>query len=267
MERVEAPLSKQPPEASIRRAVDSYYEQISTACFDALQAMAKMSSANASLSAGHNAGLDQEDKGLLYSHIILIENARYLMRELGQRIDLGSLVLKSILQRAESMFTDALQSYVVTVLRRPLGKLIDFVDGVELLLRSTPASEVTLHTQYARHAWKRVAKEYTTKDLRKSVEVLSRRVQKHFGLGLDDEDTGPGLAPIEAIHGHTWNADLAEDVMAQAWRGAEEQTVKEVERFGKVLREVWTNNSIAFELNQNEVHRIFGATAPSMKRR
>lgn len=226
-----------------------------------------MSSANASLGVGASAGTDQEDKGLLYSDIILIENARYLMRELGFRAEQGaaSRVLQSIRQRAEGMFTDALQSYVATVLRRPLGKLIDFVDGVELLMRSTPASEVTLHTQYARHAWKRVAKEYTAKDTRKSVEVLSRRVLKHFGLGLEEEES-TGLAPLESA-GHTWNADLAEDVMQHAWRVAEEQTAREVERFAKMVRAVWTDDSLSFELNPNEVHRIFAATPPSMKRR
>jgi exocyst complex component 1 len=48
------------------------------------------------------------------------------------------------------------------------------------LLRSTPANEVGLHSEYKKSAFKRTLGSLDSKDLKRAIESLSKRVDKHF---------------------------------------------------------------------------------------
>lgn len=54
---------------------------------------------------------------------------------------------------------------------------------MEQLLRTTPANEVGLHSAYTKSAARRVTSSLNAKDLRKAVEPLAKRVEKHFAAG------------------------------------------------------------------------------------
>jgi hypothetical protein len=104
------------------------------------------------------------------------------------------------------MYEENMQAYVKTLLRRSFGRLMvscargchgnradlqDFFDGVERLLKTTPPSEVSLHNSYSRSALKKVLKDNGAKDMRKAIETMSKRVDKHFG---DDDAPTSGAA-------------------------------------------------------------------------
>lgn len=57
----------------------------------------------------------------------------------------------------------------------------DYFQGLEQLLRTTPPTEVNLHGAYTKASLKRATADLRSKDLRKAVEVLYKRVDKHFG--------------------------------------------------------------------------------------
>ena len=234
---------------NIRGAMNNFYEQVAHATFEGLQMLAKMSSAQAATSG-------DDEKGVLYSQIILLENSRYLSVELSKIV---SNALTQILRRADAMFNDALGSYVTSVLRRPLGKMMDFADAVELLMRSTPANEITLHQAYSKSAFKKLAKEYTSKDVRKAIETLAKRVQKHFAA--DEEDAS---APAAAVTG---GVAAEEEVVMQVWRSCEDGAAKEVDRFARILKEVLPDGSVSIETSAQEVRKLFTAGAASLKRR
>ncbi len=239
-------------ELNLRGTVDTYYEQIGNATFEALQTMAKMSSANAASSGG------DEEKGALYAQIILIENARYLSVELGRLPNCPESVAQIFRRRADALLSDSLGSYIASVLRKPFGKMIDFADGVGLLMRSTPANEITLHAAYSKSNFKRVSKEYGSKDVRKSIETLSKRVQKHFAA---DEDDGPTTS-TSAI-----SNDGEEEAVVQVWRSCEGEAAKEVERFSRMIRDVLPDGSVTLDITAVDVRRLFQQSAPSVKRR
>ena len=203
-----------------------------------------MASANTTQQSG------DDEKGILYSQIILIENARYFCVELAK---MQSSAISQIVRRAESLFNDSLGSYVASVLRRPLSKMIDFVDAVDLLMRSTPANEIALHAAYSKSSFKRLAKEYTTKEVRKSIDALSKRVQKHFA---DDEDSASQSG-----------ADGGEDVLLLVWRSCEDNAAKEIDRFARIIRDVLPDGSVTLEITPLELRKFFQAAAPPPKRR
>jgi len=53
------------------------------------------------------------------------------------------------------------------------------------LLGAYPGNEIQLHAAYSKSSFKRLAKKHTRKEVRRSIEALSERVQKRFADGED----------------------------------------------------------------------------------
>ncbi|WFD33583.1 hypothetical protein MCUN1_000396 [Malassezia cuniculi] len=159
-----------------RAAIDSGFDRIGRAIFTVLQSISKID----------GAGTSDEDKGHLNYDVTLIENMHYLYTHVPAG---ASPALAQLAEHARGAFEMSVSSYVQTVLRRPLGKMIDFSSGIDSLLRTTPANEVTLHNAYSRSSAKKLVRDYTARDIRKGIEALSKRVQKHFD---DEEQVGAG---------------------------------------------------------------------------
>jgi hypothetical protein len=63
---------------------------------------------------------------------------------------------------------------------------------LEQLLRTTPPTEVSLHAAYTKMAVRRVLSDLRAKDLRKAVDALYKRVDKHFAADPDDGASAGG---------------------------------------------------------------------------
>ncbi|UZJ53331.1 hypothetical protein CBS101457_002651 [Exobasidium rhododendri] len=262
VERVEAQLTNAET-LNIRTAIDNYYEQICTTMFDVLQAMAipKVDGGGGIMS---NSNVD-DDKGLLNHHIILIENMHHFVKNVGRLK--GSVAFGPLLRRAQSILDDALSSYIQSSLRRPLGKMMDFGDGIDALLRSTPANEVSLHSTYNRQAAKRLVKEYSSKDIRKSIEALSKRVLKHF-----DEEEITTLAEGGSFYDSSGiSAEEIVEVLGKVWKSLEEGFTVECERLQRILRDCYSNSNDSSKLlcdfTMEDVRRPFVGNAPAGRKR
>jgi hypothetical protein len=243
---------------NIRGAIDTYYELICNSMFDVLQAMAIPK-----VDGGVGSHNTDEDKGLLNHHIILIENMYHFVKGVGRLR--GSSALEPLLNRAQNMLDDALSSYVQSALRRPLGKMMDFGDGIDALLRSTPAAEVSLHSAYNKQAAKRLSKDYHSKDIRKSIETLSKRVIKHF-----DEDEVTHLAEASNIHDASGiSAEEIIEVLGLVWRSLEDGYSMECERLQRILRECYSDSSsrILCDFTIEDVRRPFASNSPAARKR
>lgn len=249
---------------NIRSAIDSYLEAICSTMFDALQAMAipKVDGGIGSYNA-------DEDKGLLNHHIILIENMYHFVKDVGRLK--GSIALGPLIDRAQTMLDDALSAYVQSALRRPLGKMMDFGDGIDALLRSTPASEVSLHSAFNKQAAKRLVKDYSSKDIRKSIEALCKRVTKHF----DEEEItslAEGLNGASNLHDASGiSAEEIIEVLGLVWRSLEDGFTFECERMQRILRECYSTNTenskLLCDFTIEDVRRPFGSNSPAGRRR
>ena len=81
---------------------------------------------------------------------------------------------------AKTQYEIHLSAYVKAVIRRPLGKLLEFFEGIdELLLTKTP-EEVGFHANYNKTALRKVLSMFPGKEVKKSLSVLYKRVDKHF---------------------------------------------------------------------------------------
>ncbi|WFD42279.1 hypothetical protein MPSI1_000920 [Malassezia psittaci] len=184
----------------VRMAANDGYERIGRAIFMTLQSMPSMAAAGG-----------DEDKNQLNHQIILIENMYYVQTRIKPGMP-PNPALAQILDQAQSVFGFALNGYVQSVLRRSLGKMMNFCGGIESLLQTTPANEITLHGTYSKSAAKKLVREYSAKDVRKAIEALSKRVQKHFN---DEDDSSSGS------QSEVFDRDEAAKVLAHVWQALE----------------------------------------------
>jgi hypothetical protein len=212
----------------IRQSVDGAYQRIVQTMFDSLKQMAKLNG-------------EDEDKGQMNYHVILIENMHYFVAEIRQQ-EIGSVNVFST--RAEAVYEENLNAYVKMVLRRPFSKIIDYFDGVEQLLKTTAPSEVSRNSSYSRSALKKVVKEYDSKDVRKHVDVLFKRVEKHF-TEASEVTTGEssGITPGTVLVG--------------VWKACEEELLRITEIFAKRITQCYANAGVSLEYSVTDVEAAF----------
>ncbi|KAJ7102098.1 exocyst complex component sec3 subunit [Mycena belliarum] len=213
----------------IRATVDAAYDRIVQSMFESLKQMAKLDG-------------EGEDKGQLNFHVILIENMHQFVAETSQ-IEIGSVAV--FLRKAEAIYDENLGAYVKIVLRRPFGKLIDYFEGVERLLKTTAPSEVATNASYNKTALKKVVKEYNAKDIRKHVDALFKRVEKHFTEASEKtrtEETG-GIAPGTVLVG--------------VWKACEEELLRVTELVNKRISQCYADSGVTLDYNASDVEGAF----------
>ncbi|KAG9314221.1 exocyst complex component Sec3-domain-containing protein [Chiua virens] len=213
----------------IRAHVDSAYEKIVHSMFECLKHMATLDG-------------EGEDKGQLNYHVSLVENMHCFVAEISQ-LDTGSV--GGFLKQAEGIYSENLSAYVRIVLRRPFSKLIEFFEGLERLLKTTAPSEVQKNANYSKSSLKKVVKEFDGKDIRKHVDVLFRRVEKHFTEAEEKttKEESSGIAPGT--------------VMVGVWKACEEELQRMTESFRTRITQCYGDGGISMEYTSNDVESAF----------
>ncbi|EFP78831.2 hypothetical protein PGT21_032207 [Puccinia graminis f. sp. tritici] len=158
-----------------RKLVNQLYEQISQSMFEALQTMAKSEGDPVANSGGGSQ--EDRDKDRLNYHTLIIENMHHFVTTVSK---INAPALKASLEKAKEQYDHNLALYIRLVLRRPLARFIDYFQGIDELLRTTEPTQIPQHSQYTRASLKRVISTQDKKDIKKSIETLSKRVDKHF---------------------------------------------------------------------------------------
>ena len=163
---------------------------------------------------------------------VTAENMQHLVDDLTQ---LNITALGVFLERAKGLYEENMGAYVKTLMRRSFGRLMvscgphslsgpacandvqDFFDGVGKLLLNAPASEIHLHSSYSRSALKKMLKDNGAKDMRKAVETMSKRVDKHFA---DDDPASTTDASTSALIQIVWK-EITSALKAETSRAQE----------------------------------------------
>jgi len=168
----------------VRFTVNDAYTKINKAMWESLTFIAKESPGSAQ--PGGVSG-DPEDKEALNYHILLIENMNHYVEEVDTR---DNIVLEEWREKANHDMYHHLRQYSDAVIRRPLGKLLDFVESTESALKNVDKpTDVATKASHSRSTAKKVLAAYDLSSIKKGVETLKKRVEKHFG---DADD--PGLS-------------------------------------------------------------------------
>ena len=175
----------------IRQLINETYNKINKAMFESLKFIAKESPVimAGQKAGGPTTGGDTEDKEILNYHILLIENMNHYVEEVDVRG--GNPVLTEWKHRAVAEMAEHMDLYLHAIIRRPLGKLLDFIESTESLLANAPNGPTSIATRasHSRATFKKLLSTFDAKEVRRGVETLKKRVDKHFG---DADD--PGLS-------------------------------------------------------------------------
>jgi len=211
----------------IRESVDTALERIVDAMFDALQQMARIEGDS-----------EEKEKGQLNYHVILIENMHYFVQELGQ-VQYGSVT--PFRRRAEAKYKENLSAYIKIVLRRPFARILDYFDGVERLLQTTAPSEISNNSSYNRSSLKRTLKDYSAKDLKRLIDTLYKRVEKHFSAEGDDSGS----------------AAQSDGALSSVWSACEDETVSATQRFEDLINQCYGTLGISLDFSVSDVKAAF----------
>ncbi|KAJ9614495.1 hypothetical protein H2200_002632 [Cladophialophora chaetospira] len=180
----------------VRFIVNDAYTKLLKAMWESLNFIAKDNpAANSGAPTRSNApsGADSEDKEALNYHILLIENMAFFTDTMATH---NNVVLEEWVERASKDQLAHLSQYTDAVIRRPLGKWLDFLESTENLIGKqsdgTNLGVIAKMPSHSRSAAKKILGNYDSKEVRKGVELLKKRVEKHFAA---DEGTGESVAP------------------------------------------------------------------------
>lgn len=173
------------PNLNVRRTVDREYDRILKTMFDSLKVIARENPAVGVATAG--AGADPEDKEALNYHILLIENMNHFIEE----VDTHSLdTLERWKSAAQDELDEHITRYLDSVMRRPLGKLLDQIENIEGQLNTGKAPQaIAMQPSNNKATFDKVLLQYDAREVRKGIEALRKRIEKHF-------DENAGLAGI-----------------------------------------------------------------------
>jgi exocyst complex component 1 len=257
----------------VRLIVNEAYTKLNKAMWECLNFIAK--DEPGSSSAGHSGGIhvgstsaahaiagnanDPEDKEALNYHILLIENMNHYLEEVDER---SNPILKQWRERASEDLASHLAQYTDAVIRRPLGKWLDFVESTEAMLKSlntTTSSSISSSTadnassgsannttlasrpSHSRSTTKKLLSAHDTKEIRKGIETLKKRIEKHFGDGDDPA--------------------LARSLVAKVFAECAGRYAGAWERMGRVIEMVYAGEggggSLEIEWRREEVVALF----------
>lgn len=200
------------PALEVRFIVNDAYIKLLKAMWESLNFIAKdhpASSGGAVHSGGPSSG-DPEDKEALNYHILLIENMNYFVEETKTH---HNMVLEEWSEKATRDQFTHLSQYTDAVIRRPLGKWLDFLESTEALMKSTDNyASIANKPSHSRSSIKKVLSAYDGKEIRKGIETLKKRVEKHF-TDADDPSTSSKTLVSRVLEECNTRYSLAHDRM------------------------------------------------------
>jgi hypothetical protein len=152
VDRMEKMLSSW--DGNSRKSIDLAYQKIVKAIFESLEAEAQQFLTDSKTT--------NDEKDYLNMHIISIENMHHFYMEVRSR-KIPSL--EAAVKQAKTLYEFNLDAYCKFVIRKPLGKLLDFFEGVEGLLKTGPADEVSYHVRFSKNSVKEIIKKYPLKEV------------------------------------------------------------------------------------------------------
>ncbi|ORZ08930.1 exocyst complex component Sec3-domain-containing protein [Absidia repens] len=204
-------------EFQTRQTINEAYEKIINSMMSSLDTNARDSDETG------------DDKEQLNSNIMYIENMHHFYHALrSNRLS----VLEKWTKQARTKYESSLDAYIKVVIHRPLGKLLEFFDGIEILLRTSTPEEVAFHVSYNKSQLRKVISMYPPKDIRKALEQLYKRVDKHFS-----EEEG---------------------LLQVIWRGTQEELIRQHERMDGLISKCYPDAGLHLEFSIADLLAMMG---------
>ncbi|CAN6620088.1 exocyst complex component Sec3p [Trichomonascus vanleenenianus] len=201
-----------------RQLIDDSYDKIFREIFQSLHRLEKEQAAEVSYG---GATEDYEDKELLNYHIMMIENMSVIKDGIATETN-GMLM--SHRGSAMMQYNNEVRSYIHMILGRPMGRIIEFIEGVEAAIARNPRENPASRNTFSKSAVKRALSGIDGKELKKRADALYSRVEKHF-LGEEGDQ----------------HVDKNPQLMAKVWAALQQYAMEVHTRLVAILQKYYTS--------------------------
>lgn len=169
------------------------------------------------------------------TEVVLFENYHHLFAVLSQ---LKIASLEGQKKDAKQMYQECQQAYVTLYLGQPMEKVHVFFDGIESKLATgIRTEEIGYQLQFSKQELRKVIKEYTGKEVKKGLEQLYKRVEKH----LCEE----------------------ENLLQVVWHSMQDEFLKQYKYFESMIGKCYPDSGITFEFSIADLLNYFSDIAQS----
>lgn len=177
--------------------------------------------------------IDRMAKECKYPNVAVFENFHHLHHSLSE---LKIQCLQTFRSTSKEKYGAALNLYVSSILGRPLEKLSAFFEAVERLIQAgTKPEEVGYQMAFSKQELKKVISQYPGKEVKKNLEGLYRRVDRH----LCDE----------------------ERLLEVVWHHMQQEFVKQYNRFEELIENCYPGAAVTLEFNVQDLLNYFNSIA------
>lgn len=194
-----------------RDMVDKAYSQIFKALFEWLNGIAQTADPNV-------------EKEVINVHVIYIENYHHIWSQVAQ-YKVASF--EQSIKEVKKTYERHLNAYVNLIMKRPMGKLYEFFDGIDALLLTRTVEEVSYQLAFNKAALKKCLSQYPAPTIKKAIEQLYKRINKHF---CEEE----GLKTV-------------------VWRSVQEELYRKHAHFVDLIEKCYPGSGVSFAYTYDEL--------------
>ncbi|KAG8224578.1 hypothetical protein J437_LFUL003097 [Ladona fulva] len=167
--------------------------------------------------------------------VVKMENFHHLYALLSQ---LKIAVLDSLRKEAKQKYSEALKAYVTQYFGRPLEKLNLFFEGVQAKVsQGVKESEISFQMAFSKQELRRVIREYPAREVKKGLESLYRKVEKH----LCEE----------------------ENLLQVVWRAMQEEFIQQYKSIEELIQRCYPGSMITLDFTIEDILEFFSEIARS----
>ncbi|XP_005160614.1 exocyst complex component 1 isoform X6 [Danio rerio] len=167
--------------------------------------------------------------------VVMMENFHHIFSTLSS---LKISCLEAERKEAKQKYTEHLQSYVINSLGQPLEKLNHFFEGVEArVAQGVREEEVSYQLAFNKQELRKVIKEYPGKEVKKGLDNLYRKVDKH----LCDE----------------------ESLLQVVWHSMQDEFIRQYKHFEGLINRCYPGSGITMEFTIQDMLEYFSSIAQS----
>ncbi|XP_073709116.1 exocyst complex component 1 isoform X2 [Garra rufa] len=167
--------------------------------------------------------------------VVMMENFHHIFSTLSS---LKISCLEAERKEAKLKYTDHLQSYVINSLGQPLEKLNHFFEGVEArVAQGVREEEVSYQLAFNKQELRKVIKEYPGKEVKKGLDNLYRKVDKH----LCEE----------------------ESLLQVVWHSMQDEFIRQYKHFEGLINRCYPGSGITMEFTIQDMLEYFSSIAQS----
>uniref|UniRef100_A0A8C6MK17 Exocyst complex component 1 n=1 Tax=Nothobranchius furzeri TaxID=105023 RepID=A0A8C6MK17_NOTFU len=167
--------------------------------------------------------------------VVMMENFHHIFSTLS-RLKISCLDAER--REAKHKYTDHLQSYVINSLGQPLEKLNHFFEGVEArVAQGVREEEVSYQLAFNKQELRKVIKEYPGKEVKKGLDNLYRKVDKH----LCEE----------------------ESLLQVVWHSTQDEFIRQYKHFEGLIGRCYPGSGITMEFTIQDMLEYFSSIAQS----